>query len=120
MITKIHLFHVTDAVMHFARLRPLLPDPYAGIILYSDLSRATIQARKNLNPITKILRNYKIIYKWGFPTKLMIAQNNTSHSIHTIEQGLKMLQAWNLLPQDEIVAAYKNPPGKIDTRWNTS
>lgn len=67
--------------MYFARHNTPLPDPYAGIILYSDLSQATIQAHKNLNTITKILRNHKFIYKWGFPTKQMLKRDGKEYTV---------------------------------------
>lgn len=120
VITRIHFFQMKDMLMQYARHHTPLPDPYAGIILYSDLSQATILARKNLNSITKILHNHKIIYKWGFPTKLIIERNNMSHSIYTIEEGLKTLKTWGLLPNEECISSNKNPKEKMTSPWNVS
>lgn len=74
VVAKIHIFHVKDMLMQFARHHSPLPD-------HSGLSQATIEARKNLNSIAKILQNHKIIYKWGFPTILMIDRNNISYTL---------------------------------------
>lgn len=76
VIARIHFYHVKDQLMRFARQHPTLPDPFAGIALYADLSQATLMARHNLVPITKILRNHKILYKWGFSAKLLLEMNN--------------------------------------------
>lgn len=67
--------------MRYARQHPALSDPFAGIALYADLSQATLSVRHNLFPITKILRNHKILYKWGFPAKLLLEMHNESHAI---------------------------------------
>lgn len=120
VIAKIHFYHVKDYLMQLARQRSPLPDPYAGIQLYSDLSQATILARKNLNPITKILRNHNIVYKWGFPTKLLIERDSISYSIYTLEDGLKYLKSWGLLPKEGDLNLEKPPLGKIAPQWQTS
>lgn len=88
-------------MMQFAHQHSPLPDPYAGILLYSDLPQATILAWKNLNSITKILLNHHIIYKWEFPTELLIDWNNTTYSISTLDDGLKILKSWVLLPNSD-------------------
>lgn len=81
---------------------------------------ATILARKNLNLITKILHNHKIIYRWAFPTKLIIESYNMSHSIYTIEEGLKTLKMCRLLPNEESISTNKNPKEKMTSPWNAS
>lgn len=48
VIAKIHFFHVKGQLMHFAKQHAPPPDPYAGILLYSDLSQATILAQNLL------------------------------------------------------------------------
>lgn len=102
VIARIHFYHIKDQLMRFARQHPSLPDPYAGIALYADLSQATLSARHNLVPITKILRNNKILYKWGFPAKLLVDMNNESHAITSLEKGLDLLRKWRLLPADAV------------------
>lgn len=104
--------------MQYARRHSPLPDPYAGIILYSDLSQETILARKNLNSIMKILRNHSVIYKWGFPTKLLVDYKGTSYSINSLDQGLKILRSWGLIPNIENNRMDTNTPGPISQDWN--
>lgn len=80
--------------MLYAGQHPPLPDPFAGITLYADLSQATLTARRNLIPITKILRNHKILYKLGILAKLLVYM----HAITLLEKGLELLRKWRLLP----------------------
>lgn len=63
VIARIHDFHIKDQLMYFTCKRNSLPEPYSEILRYIDLSKATIQAHKNLITITKILRNNNILYK---------------------------------------------------------
>lgn len=100
VIVRIHFYHIKDRLMRYSRQNAALPDPYAGIAIYADLSQATLAARNNLIPITKILRNHKILYKWGFPAKLSVTLNNTHHTISSLEKGLELLRGVGLLPRD--------------------
>lgn len=100
--------------MQYAHHHSPLPDPYAGIVLYLDVSQATILACKNLNSITKVLRNHKILYRWEFPTKLLIKR-----AIHNMEEGLKTLQQWGLLPHGEDNLSKNSLPGKLPQQWQT-
>lgn len=101
VIARIHFYHIKDLLMQSARQHVPLPDPYAGIFFYSDLSQATLLARKNLNSITKLLRTHNLKYRWGFPTKLIIDRNDVSYNIHTLDDGLKLVGKWGLHPMDE-------------------
>lgn len=111
VIARIHFYHVKDQLMRYSRQNVSLPDPYAGISLYADLSQATLSARNNLIPITKILRNHKILYKWGFPAKLTITMNNASHTINSLDRGLELLRQWGLLPRDDNSQISASRPG---------
>lgn len=117
VIAKIHFYEVKDQLMQYARRNSPLPDPLTGIVLYADLSQATILARKNLNSITKILRNHSMIYRSGFPTQILVEHKGTSYSINNLEQGLKILRSWGILPKDEVIISDKSTPGKMPQDW---
>lgn len=38
----------------------------------SPFMQATMMVRNNLVSITKIVRGHRIVYKWGFPVKLIL------------------------------------------------
>lgn len=57
--------------------------------------------RKQLNSLTKLLHDHRIIYRWGFCTKLLITKDNRIVMVHTVEKGLKHGENWGLLPADD-------------------
>lgn len=86
--------------MQYSRQHPALLDLFTGFALYADLSQATLTARHNLVPNTIILHNHKILYKWGFPAKLLVEMHNESHSITQLEKDMEIVQKWCLLPMN--------------------
>lgn len=111
---RIHFYGVKE-LMQYTRHSPL-PDPHADI-LYSDLSQVTIC--KNLNSIGKIPQNHSIIYKWRFSTKIL-DHKGISFSINNLEQGLKILRSWAILPNNEDNITDKSTLGKISQDWQKS
>ncbi|OCT56499.1 hypothetical protein XELAEV_18000020mg [Xenopus laevis] len=55
--------------------------------VYADLSPTTLQRRRNLGPLTAILQQRKILYRWLFPFRLLFTHNNRQHSIVSLEEG---------------------------------
>lgn len=92
VIVRIHFFHIKDDFMQTARKLPQLPDPYHRVKLFADLSQFTIRARQRLAPITATLRQHNVLYRWGYPTKLIIMRNGVTHTINTLDDGSKVLQ----------------------------
>lgn len=92
VIVRIHFFHIKDDFMQTARKLPQLPDPYHRVKLFADLSQFTIRARQRLAPITATLRQHNVLYRWGYPTKLIITRNGVTHTINTLDDGSKVLQ----------------------------
>lgn len=108
VIARIHFYHVKDQLMRYAKKHPALPDPFAAIALYADLSQATLMARHNLVPITKILHNHKILYKWGLPAKLLLEMHNKLHAITSLEKGMELLRKCLLIFVQAYVSAQKS------------
>ncbi|OCT84255.1 hypothetical protein XELAEV_18022404mg [Xenopus laevis] len=59
--------------------------------IFVDLSPMTLQRRRNMGPITKILSQHKIPYCWLFPFRLLLTYHNKQHTILTPEEGLTVL-----------------------------
>lgn len=116
VIARIHFFHVKEDLMRYTRKNSPLPDPYADISVYSDISQHTMQARRNLATLTKLFQNHKIPYTWGFPTKIIVTRESKSYAITNLENGLKLARKWQLLPEED-----ENPTPshshKISQEW---
>ncbi|XP_066451070.1 uncharacterized protein [Eleutherodactylus coqui] len=108
-IIRVHFFHVKEALLYEARKNATLPAPYEHIKLFIDLSQATLQNRRKYRNITQILRDNKILYKWGFPTKLIITKNGKTYVVQKPEEGLQLLSRWDLAPGNP------NPPARLST-----
>lgn len=101
-IVRIHFFHIKVRFMRAARNTSEYPLQYANFSFYDDLSKFTMQQRKNLATITKPLRNHQIPYKWGHPVKLIIMKDSKSYTVRSLEEGLTLLRQWNILePQEQ-------------------
>lgn len=114
VLARIHFFTVKEKVMHAAKRTARLPDPFANIALYADLSKATMENRRQLSTITKALQNHKIPYKWGFPTKLLITHQNKTHVVRTLSMGLTLLRNWHIIPE-EWPCPSDHPPIHMET-----
>lgn len=97
VLMRIHFFHIKEKLMAEARLKSPLPRPYEEIHLFPDLSKYTLQLRRNLNPITKGLFNHKILYKWRYPATLLVTRNGYTHTIGDLRKGMHLLHEWGII-----------------------
>ncbi|CAH2299448.1 Hypothetical predicted protein [Pelobates cultripes] len=72
LICCLHSYQLKEAIMRKARGRPTWPYMGTQVALYQDLSPLMLDARRALLPVTTLLRDRGIQYKWGFPFALMI------------------------------------------------
>ena len=79
--------------MAASRSKDKIPAPYANLQFYADLSQFTLQKCRNLNMITKALRNHNLRYKWGFPTKLIDTKEGVEYVMDYITKGLALLHS---------------------------
>ena len=113
VLLRLHFFHVKDKLMVNMRKREQIPEQYQNIQFYADLSQYTLQKRKNLTSVTKILRNHKIIYRWGYPTKLSVTKDNRTYIITSLEKGLDLLRDWGLHEQQALTST----PHHVEPGW---
>lgn len=83
--------------MSVMRLKEQIPAQYVNYQLYADLSQYMLQKHKNLNTITKGLRNHRVIYRWGYSTKITFTKEGATYVVDSVEKGLSLLKAWNIL-----------------------
>lgn len=83
--------------MAVARSSTKLPDPHSAVALYTDISAATGQKRREFAQVTVILREKNITYKWGFRPKLVVTFQNQTTNIFMPKEGIKWLLNWGLI-----------------------
>uniref|UniRef100_A0A803JCQ0 Uncharacterized protein n=1 Tax=Xenopus tropicalis TaxID=8364 RepID=A0A803JCQ0_XENTR len=95
----------------------------------TDLANITIQQRRALRPVTQLLRQHKIFYRWGFPFKLLFTFNNRQHMFKSLEEGMALLRTLRIVmdnstassPGSHITAtANVSPRNLLPTMWERS
>lgn len=99
ILMKIHFFSTKEQLLTKARTSQMLPAPYNGVHLYADLSKYTLNMRRQMKTITKALYNHKIPYKWRHPATIVINREGTTHIISAPMEGIKLLHSWNVIPE---------------------
>ncbi|CAH2312055.1 Hypothetical predicted protein [Pelobates cultripes] len=89
-------YSLKDEIMREARNQQNLTYMDAQISLYQDLSVLTLEARRALRPLTTLLRERRIQYKWGFPFSLQAKVSNIWHIIRWPADVPRFLRAANL------------------------
>lgn len=117
VLARVHYFHTKESAMKAMRAAPPLGEQFTGISLYTDLSQATIQNRRNLISITKALRNHNIRYQWGAPSKLIVTHKEKQHVILTLDAGLRLLREWNIVPDTTQLDPNSKQPFRIANDW---
>lgn len=117
VLLRMHFYHVKDRVLQASRKQENIPQQYANIRLLPDLSRHTLQRRRNLITITKALRNHKILHKWKYPATLSITHNGVTISINTLEEGLSALKRWNIILDQPMHQAHPAEPPLLQNDW---
>ncbi|XP_075444714.1 centrosomal protein of 72 kDa [Ascaphus truei] len=84
--------------MEVARTKDLITFEDSQLQLYNDLSKRTVDRRKELRPLTILLRDSGVKYKWGFPFRLMVQRNGKMLSIKHQEDMEHFAKALNLTP----------------------
>lgn len=119
VILRVHFYHIKEALMRIARDTSTLPEPYHKLKLYADLSQHTIQARRKLQPVTAALRQHQVPYRWGFPTKLLIMKNGTTHVITTVADGAPVLRTLGVPFSLPSSSGHARHASKMPSEWTT-
>ncbi|CAH2245333.1 Hypothetical predicted protein [Pelobates cultripes] len=69
-------FQLKESIMRAARALRTITYMDSHVSLYQDLSPLTLDARRALKPITGLLQQKRIPYKWGFPFSLQARIEN--------------------------------------------
>ncbi|CAH2295260.1 Hypothetical predicted protein [Pelobates cultripes] len=105
IVTRLNYYSAKEAILTAQRKASEIPPTYVGIALYADISPTTMSRRGDFINVTKCLRNNKLPYRWGFPTKLLIWCNGSLTKIEDPAQGMEKLKTWGLFPDTRTAAS---------------
>lgn len=94
VLLRMHFYTAKECILEAFHKSDQRPAQYTSLQLLPDLSRHTLQHRRNLATITKALRNHHILDKWKYPVTLSITYNGTTPTVSTLEEGLITLRQW--------------------------
>lgn len=117
VILRFHFYYAKERLS--SRQRDQIPAPYSNLQFYADLTQYTLQKHRNLNTITKALRNHKLSYKWGFPTKLIVTKGGTEHVMDLVAKGMALLNAWGIVPEPQTQPRQSGNYTSPDPDWWT-
>lgn len=117
VLLRVHYYHIKDQILQASRKPENVPQQYVNIRLLPDLSRHTLQCRRNLMTITKALRSHKILHKWKYPATLSVTHNGATITVSTLEEGLAALRRWNILPEQTTPHSLPAGPPIIQNEW---
>lgn len=117
-LARINFYNVKEMVLSLSRKLQSLPDPYGSVTIYSDLSAHTMKTRKDLGPITEILQEHKIPYKWVHPTKLLLTRQGKLEQITSLEEGWSKLKIWQLFPPTSDSPVHRHHPTHFQMKWS--
>ncbi|XP_075447824.1 uncharacterized protein LOC142489990 [Ascaphus truei] len=72
IIVRLHYYSTREAVLQKARNSAAAEFEGAKLMVFQDLSPSTLARRRNLWPITKVLRDKAIRYRWTFQFGLLV------------------------------------------------
>ncbi|OCT98082.1 hypothetical protein XELAEV_18010311mg [Xenopus laevis] len=95
--------------------------------LFADLASSTIAKCKGLKPLTTILLQHEVRYRWAFPVKLLFMYENKSYATTSLQEGSEVLQKLWLMEAGSAVpsADVQSPsrsfryPRPISSIWNS-
>ncbi|XP_075444125.1 uncharacterized protein LOC142487913 [Ascaphus truei] len=87
VIARLHYFRTRDAVFQKTKTAGACQFEDATLQLFQDLSPVTLARRRRLQPITRVLRERAIRYRWTFPFGLLVIKNGRAISIKELEEG---------------------------------
>lgn len=117
VLLRVHYYHIKEQILTTSRRSDDRHPQYAELQILPDLSRHTLQQRRNLATITKALRNHNILHKWKYPAKLSITHNGVSVMISTLEEGIAALRKWGILLDQDKSTNQSPAPSPLQEDW---
>ncbi|MEE6511388.1 hypothetical protein FKM82_017871 [Ascaphus truei] len=96
VIVRLHSYSTKEKLIGACRERDCIQFREETLQVYNDLSKMTINRRKELLPLTLVMRDNGIKYKWGFPFKLIINNKGKYFTIRYPEDMDQLARALGL------------------------
>uniref|UniRef100_A0A8C5QIC2 Transposase element L1Md-A101/L1Md-A102/L1Md-A2 n=1 Tax=Leptobrachium leishanense TaxID=445787 RepID=A0A8C5QIC2_9ANUR len=116
VILKLHYYKPREDILRALRKPDVLGSQYGHLAVYPDFSKATLQQRRLFRPITTTLRSAGILYRWGFPTKLVVLRDGTTTVFNSTEEGRTTLESWGLQIEPDVQERLSQVP-KLLPEW---
>lgn len=121
VVTKLHYFESKDRVISATRMRQNIEHQGAQLQLYNDISSITLAKRRALRPITQILRDNKIPYRWGYPFKLIATKDGRQYTLVETSQQERFLIALGIAEKPPALSPTTSPTrNKLQPIWETT
>lgn len=66
--------------------------------------------KERICPVTKVLQDNKLLYRWDFPTKLLVMHQGQQVAITSLKESYKQLHNWELIPTPSSNVTRHNTP----------
>ncbi|MEE6472459.1 hypothetical protein FKM82_009614 [Ascaphus truei] len=98
VIARLHRYTVKEKIMQASRAKEPITFRDDHLQVYNDLSKITVDKRRDLQPLTRLMRDQGIKYKWGFPFKLIVNRNGKFLTIRHPTEMTRLAKAVGLDP----------------------
>ncbi|OCT81494.1 hypothetical protein XELAEV_18028314mg [Xenopus laevis] len=91
--------HLTTTQLEIGRIHRALgrpPQEDNPRDLFADIAPATVAKRRSFKPITAVLQQYNIKYRWAFPFRLHFTHRGKQYSVTTLEEATELIQQLQL------------------------
>ncbi|XP_075692863.1 3-galactosyl-N-acetylglucosaminide 4-alpha-L-fucosyltransferase FUT3-like [Rhinoderma darwinii] len=96
VIAQLHFYPFKEKMMQAARNPVDLPKRFQVVLVFTDLSAATLARRREFQEVAKILKTHRIPYKWVFPVKMVISKDGRKLIATSPGKVMQLIQEWRL------------------------
>uniref|UniRef100_A0A803J8S4 L1 transposable element RRM domain-containing protein n=1 Tax=Xenopus tropicalis TaxID=8364 RepID=A0A803J8S4_XENTR len=116
---RFHYYESKEAVLTATRAAKLIEFQGHKVQIYSDISPVTLAKRRELRPVTRLLQERKIPYRWGYPFKLIVARQGQTYILQNPNNSRKFLAALGIQMKNNSTPE-RNAPTKpqLQPIWN--
>ncbi|CAH2296086.1 Hypothetical predicted protein [Pelobates cultripes] len=104
----LHYFHAKEEILKRSRTQSGWTEKYQGVAVYADIYDA-------FQAIMEPLRAHQVIYRWGYPVKLLVQREGKTTVLLTTEDGAQKLRDWGMEPTEQPRPA--GAPRRLSPDW---